>query len=605
MDTLKSIFAWLGKFLEKTRIVFLNIGTALVLIFLTIGFISLWSVGPAPIDKEGKVVILDPSFLVVDEESFSSEFPIFSENVDQITFREFDYLIEKLKSDNEIAAILLDFSSTGYAGPTTAINVAEKLKTLKDSGKEIIAFSTYFDTTTLMMAAYADEIWAHSGGAFTINGVGGYRQYSKQLYENLKFTVHDFSQGDFKSAAESLTQTQMSDEDRKQRSDILIPIWNKFKAIISEGRNIDMQTIQNFADSNFTISNQATFENLSFAKDNGLIDGYKSFPEFRSYMIEKFGEDQTADRLTYPNISFIEFMETYDIETSSNTNKIAVVTVEGSIMRGEIEPGIAGADGIARLIRKAHENSNVNAIVMRVNSGGGTVLGSEIIRDELLEAKKKGLPIVVSMGDVAASGGVYIATPADYIFAQSTTITGSIGVAYAFPTLENTFEYIGINTDGVTTSKYAGWDISQPIDDAHAKLINADAAKTYRRFVDLVSESRDKTSDYVFSIASGRVWTGTKALELGLIDQIGQINDAIEKAAELSDLDMYEVRYYKKEISPEQQLIIDILDQFNVNLGVKSKYIDIIPFFEILSRTISEFEPTPLYNCTSCDVKIN
>tara|TARA_B100000989_G_scaffold287618_1_gene257421 strand:+ start:4608 stop:6425 length:1818 start_codon:yes stop_codon:yes gene_type:complete len=605
MDTLKSIFAWLGKFLEKTRIVFLNIGTALVLIFLTIGFFSLWSVGPAPIDKEGKVVILDPSFLVVDEESFSSEFPIFSENVDQITFREFDYLIEKLKSDNEIAAILLDFSSTGYAGPTTAINVAEKLKTLKDSGKEIIAFSTYFDTTTLMMAAYADEIWAHSGGAFTINGVGGYRQYSKQLYENLKFTVHDFSQGDFKSAAESLTQTQMSDEDRKQRSDILIPIWNKFKAIISEGRNIDMQTIQNFADSNFTISNQATFENLSFAKDNGLIDGYKSFPEFRSYMIEKFGEDQTADRLTYPNISFIEFMETYDIETSSNTNKIAVVTVEGSIMRGEIEPGIAGADGIARLIRKAHENSNVNAIVMRVNSGGGTVLGSEIIRDELLEAKKKGLPIVVSMGDVAASGGVYIATPADYIFAQSTTITGSIGVAYAFPTLENTFEYIGINTDGVTTSKYAGWDISQPIDDAHAKLINADAAKTYRRFVDLVSESRDKTSDYVFSIASGRVWTGTKALELGLIDQIGQINDAIEKAAELSDLDMYEVRYYKKEISPEQQLIIDILDQFNVNLGVKSKYIDIIPFFEILSRTISEFEPTPLYNCTSCDVKIN
>ncbi len=605
MDTLKSIFAWLGKFLEKTRIVFLNIGTALVLIFLTIGFISLWSVGPAPIDKEGKVVILDPSFLVVDEESFSSEFPIFSENVDQITFREFDYLIEKLKSDKEIAAILLDFSSTGYAGPTTAINVAEKLKTLKDSGKEIIAFSTYFDTTTLMMAAYADEIWAHSGGAFTINGVGGYRQYSKQLYENLKFTVHDFSQGDFKSAAESLTQTQMSDEDRKQRSDILIPIWNKFKAIISEGRNIDMQTIQNFADSNFTISNQATFENLSFAKDNGLIDGYKSFPEFRSYMIEKFGEDQTADRLTYPNISFIEFMETYDIETSSNTNKIAVVTVEGSIMRGEIEPGIAGADGIARLIRKAHENSNVNAIVMRVNSGGGTVLGSEIIRDELLEAKKKGLPIVVSMGDVAASGGVYIATPADYIFAQSTTITGSIGVAYAFPTLENTFEYIGINTDGVTTSKYAGWDISQPIDDAHAKLINADAAKTYRRFVDLVSESRDKTSDYVFSIASGRVWSGTKALELGLIDQIGQINDAIEKAAELSDLDMYEVRYYKKEISPEQQLIIDILDQFNVNLGVKSKYIDIIPFFEILSRTISEFEPTPLYNCTSCDVKIN
>ena len=136
-------------------------------------------------------------------------------------------------------------------------------------------------------------------------------------------------------------------------------------------------------------------------------------------------------------------------------------------------------------------------------------------------------------------------------------------------------------------------------------MINADAAKTYQRFVDLVAESRDKTSDYIYSIASGRVWTGTKALELGLIDEIGQINDAIEKAAELADLDMYEVKYYKKEISPEQQLILDILDEFNVNLGVKSKYIDVIPFFEILSRTISEFEPTPLYNCTSCDVKIN
>ena len=161
-----------------------------------------------------------------------------------------------------------------------------------------------------------------------------------------------------------------------KRTDILIPIWNKFKAIISEGRDIDIQTIQNFADNNFTISNQATFENLSFATDNGFIDGYKSYPEFRSYMIEKFGEDQTADRLTYPNISFVEFMETYDMETSSDSNKIAVVTVEGSIMRGEIEPGIAGADGIARLIRKAHESSDVKAVVMRVNSGGGTVLGS-------------------------------------------------------------------------------------------------------------------------------------------------------------------------------------------------------------------------------------
>ena len=270
----------------------------------------------------------------------------------------------------------------------------------------------------------------------------------------------------------------MSDFERKQTQELLNPIWTEMKSLIAKQRAMSIDDVQDFADNHPTgFLGEANYINLNAASEIGFIDGVKSYPEFRAHMIEKFGLDADSDRETYPNISYLEYMDTYEIAEDSADDKVAVVTVEGTITRGEIQPGIAGADGLARLLRSAHEDEDVKALVVRVNSGGGGVMASEIIRDEIQRAKSKGINVVVSMGDVAASGGVWIATPAEYIFAEPTTITGSIGVAIAFPTFENTMDEIGIDFDGVVTTKNAGWDLNQAIPSEIKAAIQDDTVK--------------------------------------------------------------------------------------------------------------------------------
>ena len=452
MDALKSIFSWLGKFLEKTRVVLLNVATAFILIVITVAILGGIFSGDAEIDKEGKVVFLDPAVVITDEEAFADSL-FANTDINQMTFRDFEDLINELADDEEIAAIVIDFSSTGFAGVTTLLNVAGLMEKLQASDIELIAYSDYFDTSTYLLASYADEIWGHSSGSFGLRGPGGYQFYLNELLtKNLKFTIHDFSEGTFKSAGETITRSSMSDFERKQTQELLNPIWTEMKSLIAKQRAMSIDDVQDFADNHPTgFLGEANYINLNAATEIGFIDGVKSYPEFREHMIEKFGLDADSDRETYPNISYLEYMDTYEIAEDSADDKVAVVTVEGTITRGEIQPGIAGADGLARQLRSAHEDEYVKALVVRVNSGGGGVMASEIIRDEIQRAKSKGINVVVSMGDVAASGGVWIATPAEYIFAEPTTITGSIGVAIAFPTFENTMDEIGIDFDGVVT----------------------------------------------------------------------------------------------------------------------------------------------------------
>jgi protease-4 len=541
MSTLKSIFSWLGRFLEKARTVMLNLGTAFVLIFLTIIIIGAFSAsGPDAKDPSGRVLILDPQGIVVDEEVFSDDFlaSITNDAPDQIQTRDLIELIQNIAADDEIPAVLIDFSGTGFAGPTTALNIAKELKTLKDSGKRVIAFGDRMTTSSYLMASQASEIWIHPVGSISIAGLGGMRQYNKELFENLKINFNNYSQGDFKSAVEGNTRTDMSENDRLQRTAILEPIWNEYKSLMSESRGITSEEIQYFADNYIGFFGEAAMMNIEFATSKNIINGTKSFPEFRQYMIENFGEDEDAETTTYKYISYQEYADQLenDFEEESD-NEIAVITAEGVIMEGEIAPGVAGANGIVKQIRKAHENENTKAIVFRVNSPGGSIIASEMMRDELFAAKRKGLKVVVSMGDYAASGGVYISTPADYIFAEPTTITGSIGVAIALPTLENAMDYIGVNFDGVVTSKYAGWDPLQKIDDDLDKIFESWGAGAYDRFITFVSDSRSQPYEDIKSIAGGRVWIGSAAQELGLVDELGDIDDAINYAVQMADLE--------------------------------------------------------------------
>ena len=609
MSTLKSIFSWLGRFLEKARTVMLNLGTAFVLIFLTIIIIGAFSAsGPDAKDPSGRVLILDPQGIVVDEEVFSDDFlaSITNDAPDQIQTRDLIELIQNIAADDEIPAVLIDFSGTGFAGPTTALNIAKELKTLKDSGKRVIAFGDRMTTSSYLMASQASEIWIHPVGSISIAGLGGMRQYNKELFENLKINFNNYSQGDFKSAVEGNTRTDMSENDRLQRTAILEPIWNEYKSLMSESRGITAEEIQYFADNYIGFFGEAAMMNIEFATSKNIINGTKSFPEFRQYMIENFGEDEDAETTTYKYISYQEYADQLenDFEEESD-NEIAVITAEGVIMEGEIAPGVAGANGIVKQIRKAHENENTKAIVFRVNSPGGSIIASEMMRDELFAAKRKGLKVVVSMGDYAASGGVYISTPADYIFAEPTTITGSIGVAIALPTLENAMDYIGVNFDGVVTSKYAGWDPLQKIDDDLDKIFESWGAGAYDRFITFVSDSRSQPYEDIKSIAGGRVWIGSAAQELGLVDELGNVDDAINYAVQMADLENYQVEYYGQELSPEEIIIKELLDSFDVSI----KEPEVLTALSGLSKLYSEYtdlkQPKALIACENCLVDID
>tara|TARA_B100000029_G_scaffold299619_2_gene292558 strand:+ start:438 stop:2243 length:1806 start_codon:yes stop_codon:yes gene_type:complete len=601
MQRLRKIFKFLGRFLEKTRIFFLNFITALVLIFVLIFILGLFST-PDPVDNSGKVLVLDPSAVIVDEEVFGSDF-IFSEPVEQLPFREFDKLISKIAQDDSIPAILIDFSNTSFAGPTTLLNVAKSMQQLHD--KEVIAYSERFDMTSFMMAAQADEIWIHQSGNFYIQGLGGYRNYLKDFYNNIKASIHNYSQGDYKSATETLTRNEMSEFDRIQRQAIYDPIWKEIKNVIATNRGLDIMNVQFFADNFMGILGEASFDNIDYAIDKNFIDGTKSYPEFRSYMIKKFGLDDESEYQTYNKFSYLEYMDTYSDDANDSANIIAIITAEGAIQEGEIAPGIAGSNELAQQIRKAHEDEQTQAIILRVNSPGGSIIGSEMIRDELFEAKRKEIPVVISMGDYAASGGVYISTPGDYIFAEPTTVTGSIGVAIAFATFEGTINYAGINLDGVTTSEMTGWDITMGVDEKLNKIFESWGNRAYERFISVVSESRNLTPEYVKTIAGGRVWIGSKAVELGLVDELGGIDAAIEKAAELAQLENYKVSYITQELSPKQLLLREILGSLNVTLTDSKTFSALDGIISLYSDFIESASPQAMYLCNNCLVRLD
>lgn len=609
MNQIKSIFSWLNSFLEKARIIMLNIATAIVLIFFIILiFGPITSIESEVKDPSGRILFIDPVGTVVDQEVFSSDFLLeiaTGSSTEQIQTRDLIQLIRAAGQDEDVPAVLVDFSSTSFAGPTTAINIAKELKSLRDSGKRVIAFNDRLSTTSYLMASQASEIWLHPVGSISIRGIGGVRAYQKELYENLKINFHNYSQGDFKSAVESNTRTNMSENDKMQREDLLNPIWDEMKFLMAQGRGIEINDLQSFADEYIGFFGEAEIGNIAYALEKNIIDGTKSFPEFRQYMIEEFGLDEEAETETYKTISYNDYKKQINKDYSNSDNQIAVITVEGVIMEGEIMQGVAGANGIVNQIRSAHEDENTKAIVFRVNSPGGSVIASEMMRDELIAAKRKGINVIVSMGDYAASGGVYISTPADYIFAEPTTITGSIGVAIAIPTFENAMDYIGVNFDGVFTSKYAGWDPTQAIDDNLDKIFESWGADVYDRFVNFVAESRSESYEDIKKIAGGRVWIATSAKEIGLVDEIGGINDAITYAAKISELEDYKIKYYSESPSPEALILEELIENFDVSIRdtkVLSALNGIAKLYETL-RGIQE--PKALLTCNDCLVNLD
>lgn len=457
--------------------------------------------------------------------------------------------IEKAKSDERIKGIFLDLSYVP-AGMASVEEIRNKLIEFKSSGKFIISYSSGFSQKAYYIASVSDKIYMNPQGSMEWKGLSTQVLFFKRALEKIGVEAQIFRHGQFKSAVEPYLTDSMSDASKLQSSVLLQSIWDDMCAKIAKQRKLDVAQMNMYADS-------LMIYNAQSAKDLGFIDGLMYYDEVLAELKKKAGSEDTPEEFMIAITQYVD--AEVDVKKNKSKNKIAVIFAEGEIVDGGKSDGNIAGDQMAQIIRTAREDENVKAVVLRVNSPGGSGLASEVIwREVTLTQKVK--PVVVSMGNLAASGGYYISCPAKYIFAQPNTITGSIGVFGMVPNIEKLMtEKIGITVDGVSTNAHSDFgSIMRPFTPSEGAFIQRQVEDFYDVFLQRVSDGRGMTKADVDSIGQGRVWSGLNALEIGLVDEIGGLDAAVKKAVKLANIEDYKIIEYPAKEDFMNKLMTDM-----------------------------------------------
>ncbi len=574
MEKAKSIITFVDNLLGKFRRVFLNIFTVLLLMLITLGiFGSLGSLFESDeIETEDQILYLEPNGVIVDKainrnDPFE-EFEIFGSSTNQIELGNILKVINNAGTDDDLKAIYLDVDGL-RAYYTSALKIADALYKARENGKEIIAYTSGLGTTNYLIASQANEVILEKDayGSVTPFGFSRVRQYQKDFFENIKVDMNVYAAGDFKSGPEGYTRNDMSETDRLAWVEFVTPVWEKYKAMMEIGRGFDSGTIQYIGDNYHILATENGGDDNETALAVGLVDKLMTKQEIRNYMIEKFGSD---DDYEWPEgITGKEYLSTLEDEKISkkqqraqDKNKIAIIHVEGAIVTGGIDFNTAGSGGIVKNINKARDDKNVKGIILRVNSPGGDVYASSMITNALEEFQSTGRPVFTSMGDIAASGGVWVTTTSEEIWAEDTTLTGSIGVYSIVPDVSPLENWAGINYDGVSMTKAGDiYDLSRGMNEELNKQFRENTENFYKEFVTKVAENRKMEYSEVLKFAGGRIWRGDTALELGLVDKLGSLDDAIDSMVTKLELEDYKVFSYNTEVEFE----------FDFNLLIQNK----------------------------------
>lgn len=482
--------------------------------------------------------------------------------------------IRAAKDDGRIKGLVLDLGGL-YAPASSASklhDIAAAVDDFKTAGKKVYAVGDYYGQEQYVVASRADEIYMHDYGNVVIYGYGAYELYVKSLLEKLKVTTHVFRVGTFKSAVEPFIRDDMSPEAKEANLGYLNVLWDEYAAAIEKSRGLPAGAIKRYANSLAELLAAAGGDLAKTALDYKLVDGLKSRPEQLAYLKEQFGPSKDGE--TYKNVEFWRYVAATKKNVDGGDPNIALVTAAGVIVDGEAGPGeAAGGDTIAGYLKQALDDDNVKAVVLRVDSPGGSAFASEVIRDGVLALKEAGKPVVVSMGSLAASGGYWISSPADEIWAAPTTITGSIGIFGLFTTFENTAAEIGVYTDGVGTTSLAPILATGvgPLPGEAADILQRSTEDGYEKFLDVVGEGRNLDRAYIDSIGQGRVWIGARAKELKLVDQLGGLDDAIAAAAKRANLDSYDVVEIVERVSPFDRIFGGLAVKAARALGIEAK----------------------------------
>lgn len=478
--------------------------------------------------------------------------------------------IEAGKDDDRIEVLVLDLSSFGGARLTKLQDLGGVITDFKTSGKKVVATADMYGQDAYYLAAHADEILTHTMGAVVLEGFGRYRMYYKEGIDKLGLDVHIFKVGTYKSAVEPYLLDGMSDYAKEANSEWLGDLWRIYLDDVAAARGMTAENLDDYAQNFPRFMAEADGDTTKAALDFGLVDQAMTRVETRDHLIELVGEDEESH--TYNQVAFTEYLKTVDDDRfgrEAKGDRVGVIVARGMILDGNQPAGRIGGESTAALIRQARNDDDVKAIVLRVDSGGGSAFASEVIRRECEKARADGKPVIASMGSVAASGGFWISTSTDQIWAHPSTITGSIGIFGMIPTYQRPLaEYLGIHVDGISTAPLAGVRVDRELPPEVGDVIQGIIENGYREFLERVAESRGMTTDEVDQVAQGRVWSGVDAYELGLVDHLGDLDDAVAAAAELAELgEDYAVSFIEKEEEFKDKMIREMLARAMVAAG--------------------------------------
>ena len=465
--------------------------------------------------------------------------------------------VDYAENDKRIQMLVLDLRDMGSAGISKLQDIGEALKRFKESGKQIIAAGDVFNQSQYYLAAHADRIYVHPMGGVFLTGFGRYRKYYKTALEKLLIQFHVFRVGTYKSSLEPFLRDDMSKYAKEANLAWLTVLWDAFKGNIAEMRGLNPEGIDDYINNISEHLAAVDGDTARLALDYGLVDELKTRDEVKDELIRLVGEDE--DKNTFKQIQLDEYLDVIRPElrrTDPDSSKIGVIVARGIILDGTQPAGKIGGDTLSDLIRKARLDDRIAAIVLRIDSPGGSALASETIRKEIELTRQAGKPVVASMSSIAASGGYWISSAADEIWASPTTITGSIGIYGAFVTLDKSLDSLGIHSDGVGTTRLAdAFNPARPLNSVMADSMQQIIENNYRRFIQLVAEGRNLELKEVEKIAQGRVWAGKTAGELGLVDKFGNLQDAVQSAADLAAIEQYDVVYIEQDLTAREKLI--------------------------------------------------
>ncbi|MGQ8365673.1 signal peptide peptidase SppA [Glaciecola sp. 1036] len=575
----KSIFVGAWTALNFSRRLVLNILFIIILIAIIIAISSGDSdkitVNPSSalvLDLNGDLVVqkkyVDPV------ETFVQEAAGQQQDNPEILVRDLVKVIKNAKDDNRIKVMILRLQGLGGGGLDKLRLVADAIEDFKTSGKPVYAINDFYSRNQYYLAAHADNVYVHPMGGLLMEGYAYYGNYFKDGLDKIKATTHVFKVGKFKSAVEPYTRNDMSPEAKEANSAWLNELWDQYKTDVAAARGFSVDNFDETFEQVLAKFREAKGDFAEYALNNKWVDGLRSREEFRSEMTALLGEGE--DDKPYNAVSFKAYLDLITPAIplpDTKGDKVAIVVAKGSILDGTQKPGTIGGDSTAALLKQAREDENVKAVVLQVDSGGGSAFASEVIRKEIDLIKESGKPVIASMATYAASGGYWISVSADYIVSEPSTITGSIGIFGMFTTFENSFNYIGINSDGVSTNELNGIAADRPLAPGYGELIQMNIERGYDRFITLVATERNMTKEAVDQIAQGRVWIGTQALELGLVDELGDLEFAVNKAAELAGITDFETKYIEPKMSEKDMLLqklfkasTDVLGESNIGI---------------------------------------